>query len=163
MFYNLVLDENKASYAQEISKFSDVDAGQLYSAAVGYFVEAGFLSGYPDGTFKGNNPITRAEFVTIASKFIELNLNGDISFSDVDSSHWAYDSIKSAFNNGWILGYPDGMFAPGKDITRAEAAVIINKMLGWTTAAQTGDSSITDLNGDEWYYDDVIMAANGVI
>jgi hypothetical protein len=163
VFYNLVLDESKASYAQQISKFSDVDAGEWYSEAVGYLVAAEILLGYPDGTFMGDNPITRAEFATIISKFGELNLDGAISFTDVESDDWAYGFITSAFNDGLIKGYPDGTFRPDNNITRAEAVTIINRMLEWDSS-DIGDAStgFTDLAIDEWYYNDIVLAVNGI-
>ena len=161
MFYNLVNDPDKASYTSAVEKFSDVPTDQWYSEAVGYLVARGVLLGYPDGEFKGENNITRAEFVTIASKFDETSLLDDISFPDVDDSHWAYDFIKSAYNNHWITGYPDGTFGPENMITRAEAVVIINRMLEWDPADAHGENPFSDIEPGDWYYNDVLLAANG--
>ena len=163
IFYSLILDANKASFEQEISRFSDVDAGQWYSKAVGYLLSKGMLSGYEDGTFKGNNPITRAEFVTIVSKFCALSQTDTALFEDVSPNHWAYKFVQTVYNNGWITGYPDGTFAPDKMITRAEAVVVVNKMLGWdVNSASEGEISFADLIGNEWYYKDMVVAVNGV-
>ena len=161
MFYNLVKDPDKASFTSAVEKFSDVPTDQWFSEAVGYLVTRGVLLGYPDGEFKGDNNITRAEFVTIASKFDETSLLNDISFPDVDDSHWAYDYIKSAYNNHWITGYPDGTFGPENMITRAEAVVIINRMLEWDPAEAKGENPFSDIEPGDWYYNDVLLAANG--
>ena len=117
---------------------------------------------YIDGTFRGDAAVTRAEFVTIASKFGNINLSGGASFSDVQG-HWATDSIKTTFNNGWISGYPNGTFGPNRMITRAEAAVVINKIISRNlSSAQNGSKQFKDLTGNEWYYKDIFIAANGI-
>jgi hypothetical protein len=161
MFYNLILDPDKASYKSETSKFSDVSGNEWFSEAVGFLVAKEVLTGYPDGTFKGVNPITRAEFVTVASKFGETNPSGNVSFNDVSSAHWAMDYITSAFNNGWITGYPDGSFGPDRNITRAEAAVLTNRILGWEPASEQGNNPFSDISESDWFYRDVLLAANG--
>lgn len=161
IFYTLVIDSAKASFSKNISKFSDVDAEQWYSEAVGYLVEKNILSGYPDGTFRGNNPITRAEFATISSKFEALNKTGVLPFSDVPSGYWAYESILSAYNNKWVSGYPDGTFVPGNSITRAEVVTIVNRMLGVSQTGAKSENTFTDLSEDEWYFNEVLIASNG--
>lgn len=162
IFYNLIFNADKASYVNEATKFSDVEADKWYSAAVGYLVAAEILSGYPDGTFRGNNQITRAEFTTIATKFYESAPTDTISFLDVAESHWAYGFIRSAYSMGLIQGYPDGTFGPELSITRAEAFVIVNKLLGWDASSVAGGKAdFTDLTGSEWYYNDIILAVNG--
>jgi len=162
IFYTLIADTNKANYKSGVAKFSDVPADQWFSESVGYLVAVGVLSGYPDGTFNGNNTITRAEFVTIASQFGVLILDDEKDmFPDVSRDHWAFNFIKSAFNNSWISGYPDGTFGPERNITRAEAVVIINRVLEWDSASAQGENPFSDVVAGEWYYNDVLLAANG--
>ncbi|MDR1639234.1 MAG: S-layer homology domain-containing protein [Clostridiales bacterium] len=145
------------------SSLIDVPAGQWYSNAVGFLTSSGIVSGYPDKTFRGENLITRAEFAAIASKFEAAADSGTLAFTDVNSGHWAYPAIKSAFGHGWISGYSDGSFKPDANITRAEAVIVLNRMLGWDAASSALGSSkaFTDLQGNEWFYKDVIFAANG--
>ena len=162
LFYALILNEGKGAYASEADMFNDVLADQWYSEAVGYLAVAGIINGYEDGAFKGDNPITRAEFAKIAASFAELNLASEISFSDVPASHWAYDYIKSAYNNEWIVGYPDGSFGPDQYITRAEAITIINRILGLGSSAFGGEVKFTDISASDWFYNDVIIAAYGI-
>ena len=163
MFYKLISNPDKADYQSEISKFSDVEADEWYSDAVGFLAAAGIILGYEDGTFRGDNTITRAEFATIASKFGGLNLEDSLPFSDVPEDSWAYQYVLSAYNNGWIAGYPDGTFGPDRNITRAEAVVIINRILGWDVESAQGTLEFTDVPEGAWYYENVLMAANGII
>ena len=148
--------------------FGDAQDGQWYSRAVGYLSAAGIISGYEDGEFKGDAPITRAEFVTVASKFGNAEASEINPYNDISPDHWAYDYIMTAYMNGWVSGYPDGSFGPDDNITRAEAFAIINRMLGWSAdAAQAYDEALasespfTDLRPDEWFFYDVLLAYIG--
>jgi hypothetical protein len=67
----------------------------------------------------------------------------------------------SAYNNGWISGYPDGTFGADRKITRAESFAIANKVLGWAALPTRYEKKPVDLDEDEWYYNDVILAVNG--
>jgi len=164
IFYRLMSESDRQRFAQNPRFLSDVPDGEWFTEAVGVLLAAGVLTGYPDGTFRGHNPITRAEFVTVASRFWGLNLDGSMSFSDVPAGHWAYNFILSAYNNGWVTGYPDGTFGTNRNITRAEAVTIVNRMLGWEAEMLTDNIQLefSDLTGDEWYYSAVMLAANGV-
>jgi len=164
IFYNLMYESDRQRFARNPQLLSDVPEGQWFSEAVGVLVAADVLTGYPDGTFRGQNPITRAEFVTVASKFWGLNLNGSMTFSDVSPNHWAYNFILSAYNNNWVSGYPDGTFGVNRNITRAEAVTVVNRMLEWEAGMLTDNiqREFSDLSGDEWFYDAVMLAANGI-
>ena len=160
IFYALTVDQDKASFATEAGKFSDATADQWYSEAIGFLAAKGVISGYPDGAFRGNDPITRAEFVTIASKFGEMKLEPDSPFTDVAEGHWAVDFIKSAYNNDWISGYPDGTFAPNNNITRAEAMVVVNNMLGWDVDAVRDSDAVS--GGDAVHDGDAVQDSDAV-
>jgi len=127
VFYRLLLETYLDGNAE--TKFSDVPQDAWYSLAIATLTNLGILKGYDDGTFKPNNPITRAEFATVAARFDKLTLVNSIAFNDVPPSHWAVDSINSAFAKGWINGYTDGTFRPSQNITRAEVTRIVNTML----------------------------------
>jgi hypothetical protein len=88
-------------------------------------------------------------------------VSGNLPFSDVEEKHWAYDFILSAYNNGWISGYPDGSFGLNRMIQRAEAFTIANRLLGWKTHSTRDEKRPTDLTGDEWYFQEVMLAVNG--
>ncbi|GAU77017.1 S-layer homology domain-containing protein [Fusibacter sp. 3D3] len=91
---------------------------------------SGFASGYPDGTFRPDEMITRAEFMTLVNKVFYFTQENSINFSDVSVSDWYYSSVKKAVAAGYIKGYPDNTMGPNRSITRQEAAIIIAKVKG---------------------------------
>lgn len=89
------------------------------------------INGYPDNTFKPNNPISRAEFVSIVVRAFDLK--GDkatLSFKDSNEiGDWAKEAIAKAVQAGIINGYDDGTFRPNENIRRSEIAVIIARAM----------------------------------
>lgn len=162
MFYALLLDKNVT-----ITKtFSDVEDDAWYATAVNTMASLGMLGGYPDGTFRPDAPITRAEFAAIALAFAYDPASASCSYTDVSANAWYYTYVAQATTYGWIGGYPDGSFRPNNSITRAEVAVIVNNMLG-----RSADKSYIDRNADElvsfvdlskthWAYYTIMEATN---
>lgn len=110
------------------SKVSDIQ-GSWAEAQISKWMEKGLISGYPDGGFKPDHSITRAELVALINKsfgFVELE---ERSFKDVKASDWYYSSLLAANAAGYIQGYSDGSFGPNKKVTRQEFAVIVSKLL----------------------------------
>ncbi len=96
--------------------------------------EYGIISGYEDGSFRPDLPITRAEFAKIMSLIpdIKYNPQNDSSFLDVSEDKWYYDSVKKAAQLGIISGDADGNFRPESNITREEAAAVTERgRLNW--------------------------------
>ena len=116
-------------YTPRSNNFSDVHAG-WYAQAVSYLASRNIVQGYPDGTFRPNASITRAELTAVMSRFFEINENGTHSFNDVSGSHWAIMYINNAVNRGWVEGFPNGTFRPNNSTTRAEAVTLLNRVLG---------------------------------
>lgn len=161
MFYAIVDDPNKNNFTSKAAVFSDVGVDKWYSEAVGYLTEAGIVAGYPDGTFRGDAEITRAEFAKIVSGFEGLTPTGDMPFPDVGESHWAYKYILSCYNRKWITGYPDGTFQPDRLIIRAEAVTIMNRAIGRNLSDYLGlGTRFPDVNPDAWYYPEIVAASN---
>ncbi len=146
---------------------SDVYAGDWYADTVGYAVQKGIVSGYPDGSFKPNQAITRAEFASIASRFAELTEEKDLTFSDLDASHWGYKAIRLAASNGWISGYPDNTFRPEQAITRAEVTSITNRILNryadldWINAHNDEVIHFSDVSTSDWFFEPIMEATMG--
>ena len=143
--------------------FTDIENGKWYSQAIAYLTSIGILTGYGDGTFKPNEPITRAEFAAVISRFDESAAAGAaLNFSDVPETHWAFGAISKAVEKSWLNGYPDGTFKPQNAITRAEAVTVINNMLNRELAAADFPADaprFSDLAESHWAYADVIEAA----
>ena len=162
-FYRLLKPEFKATIETETNSFSDVAADRWSNKAISTMANGGFIVGDENGNFNPSNPITRAEFVAIANKFLGTDvIVPDMNqFSDI-SGHWAEKAILAAANGAyWISGYSDGTFKPNNYITRAEAMTIINKMLvryGDTTAENV--KAWPDVSAADWYYSQVIEATN---
>jgi len=94
--------------------------------------QKGMISGYPDGTFKPDNLVTRAEISTMISRARDWSFT-DVSsdFPDVPPTHWSYPYVMAVKEKGVVGGYPDGTFKPDNQATRAENSVMISKMMLW--------------------------------
>ncbi|SET34187.1 Leucine rich repeat-containing protein [Natronincola peptidivorans] len=103
--------------------------GHWAGAVINKWIEEGLASGYPDGSFRPNNPITRAEFIALTNKAFEFTEETTISFNDVKEGDWFAASIKRAIAAGYISGYPDGRMGPGNQISRQETAVVLTKLM----------------------------------
>lgn len=168
MMFARLLKERPAKGRKYIMPYKDIKENQWYAYAVTFMSEKKLVSGYPDGTFKPNKPITRAEFASIASRFDKLATNNaDLKFSDVRKSHWAYKVIGSAEAKGWISGYPDGTFKPEKNITRAEVVSLTNRILNryadldFAKAHVQELAPMIDMYYTHWAYGPVVEAMNG--
>ena len=137
-----------------------------YNKAINAVVQRDIMKGYPDGTFKPNDAITRAEFTQMIAT-IDNKAYGVAPFADV-VGHWAERPIGSEYQAGRIAGYPDGMFRPDNHITRAEAAVILNKIFERNFDAMSllkcknlqMIKYFTDLDASFWGYNDMVEATN---
>ena len=162
IFYRLLTDDAREYFWSNDSGFSDVKAGDWFNTAVSTMVNAGILTGYNDGTFRPSDPITRAEFATIAARFLSDPYSLQDQFYDTEG-HWAEVYINRAAEVGWINGYNDGSFRPNKAITRAEAVTLVNNVLGREPHADYMlDDMITwpDNPKSAWYYEDIQEATN---
>lgn len=164
IFFRLLEDGIRNENFTHQNDFSDVAADAWYCSSVSTLSRMGIIAGYPDGTFRPNAPITRAEFAAIATRF---DNNGDktpVSFTDI-IGHWAEGEITVAANHGWVSGYGDGTFRPQNQITRAETMSLVNrvlKRLPETSADLLPDMITWTDNADtsSWYYLPVQEATN---
>lgn len=157
IFYRLLKKTYKDGNAS--STFTDVAYDAWYSLAVSTLADLGIIMGYEDGTFRPDDPITRAEFATIASRFDKLTSVQDNIFSDVDENHWAVAYINTAYQNGWINGYEDGTFKPQQSITRAEVVKIVNTMLNRNPDHIEIENPYNDITEAHWAYIHVMEAS----
>lgn len=164
IFFRLLRDEVRDGAFTTSNTYSDVAYGKWYNNPISTMSALGIITGYPDGTFKPNKPITRAEFAAIAARFDETQSGKSATFSDV-IGHWAAKEIGIAYYNEWIKGYPDGTFKPDQNITRAEAMTMINRVLERKPESPadllTNMNKWTDnMDTSKWYYLDVQEATN---
>lgn len=103
--------------------------GHWAQSTITQWTSKGYISGYPDGTFKPDNSITRAEFVVLVNKAMGYTKKGNAYFKDLSSSHWAYNEIMKGVSAGYISGDASGTFRPDDPVSRQEAAVMISKIL----------------------------------
>ena len=164
IFFRLLKDDVRNAYFTSYNNYSDVQLGKWYNNPISTMSALGIIKGYPDGTFRPNAPITRAEFAAIAARFDETATRGTTTFTDV-YGHWAADEIAKAYDNNWIKGYPDGTFRPDRNITRAEAMTLINRVLD--RAPESPSDLLPDMNKwsdnmdtTKWYYLAVQEATN---
>ena len=157
IFFRLLTDDVRDENLTKTNRYSDVAATSWYNTAVSTLSSMGIITGYPDGTFRPNAAITRAEFAAIAARFDNDGDKTAAKFSDI-ATHWAKDEISIAYNNGWITGYPDGTFGPQRNITRAETATMINRVLDRVPSEEShllsrGVMQIwPDANPGDWFY-----------
>ncbi len=162
MFYALLLDKD----VEITTSFSDVPADAWYAKAVNTLSSLGMLGGYPDGTYRPDAPITRAEFAAVALAFARESASASCSYADVSTNAWYYTYVAQASTYGWIGGYPDNTFRPDNQITRAEVCVIVNNMLSRAADQRYIDrnadelTSFADLTSNHWAYYTVMEATN---
>ena len=164
IFFRLLTDDVRDENLTKTNRYSDVAATSWYNTAVSTLSSMGIITGYPDGTFRPNAAITRAEFAAIAARFDNDGDKTAAKFSDI-ANHWAKDEISIAYNNDWITGYPDGTFGPQRDITRAETMTLVNRVLN--RQPETEDDLLPNMtvwtdnaNPKAWYYLAVQEATN---
>jgi hypothetical protein len=145
-----LLDMEEVSVA---NLFRDVSNGS--QDLVAFFTSAGIIDGYPDGSFGGARGLTRAEFVVIMSRVLKLDItdSGETILSDV-AGHWSEKYINAFTAAGYVDGFPDGTFQPEEQITRAQAVVVINRIIGAVKQSLSG--KFTDLTPDHWAYEDIM-------
>ena len=165
MFARLLTEQIEADKTYS-STFNDVAKDCWAANYIGYMQQFGIVTGYEDGSFRPDAPVTRAEFAAIASRFEKLT-QGSASFTDVPDTHWAVRYINFAATRGWVTGYEDGSFKPEHSITRAEVAAVTCRLLE-RSADQTYIRShigelrtFADVTENHWAYWYAMEAANG--
>ena len=112
------------------------------------------MKGYPDGSFKPDQPITRAEFAVILSHVLK-DETAPSPFKDT-AGHWAKDAIDKAYAQGIIKGYGDNSFRPDALVSRAEAVAMANRT--FRLQKTVVENPFTDITSDHWAYNDILTA-----
>ena len=165
MFARLLTEQIEADKTYS-STFSDVPKGYWAANYIGYMQQFGIVTGYTDGSFRPNAPVTRAEFAAIASRFEKLT-QGSKSFTDVPNTYWAARYINFAATRGWVTGYSDGTFKPENPITRAEVAAVTCRLLersadqNYIRSHLNELRTFSDMTESHWAYWYAMESANG--
>src|SRR5450759_2369563 len=103
------------------------------------WMDKGLIKGYPDGTFKPDQNVTRAEFMTLANRAFGYTAVVPITYTDVKAGSWYAPEVAKAKAAGYISGYPDGTMKPENPITREEVATIVARIKNLTSDANAAD------------------------
>ena len=168
IFFRLLTDDARDRYWSQTNTYFDVIPEAWYNNAISTLSNMGIINGYEDGSFRPDNPITRAELTKIAVSFFGSAGNNfkSSSFTDVADGAWYSSFIAAAEELGLVKGYGDGTFLPDNLITRAEAFTIVNRTL---KRAPHKDHLLPgydmnvwpdNMDTNAWYYAEVQEATN---
>ena len=169
IFFRLITDDFRAQMWMQTNPYSDVSLQQWFNNAISTMTNARIFYGMPDGSFQPDRPITRAEFAAAITRFldaghIEAYYGEPDVFTDI-AGHWAQQQINVIGQLGWAVGTGNREFEPNRNITRAEVAILINRMLRrrleFVSDTLTGMIIWPD-NTDEttWYFLEIQEATN---
>jgi parallel beta-helix repeat protein len=140
--------------------FKDVPTGYWAKTYIEALASKNIIAGFPDGSFRPDEPVTRAQFAAIVSKaFQPQTKRQSTQFPDVPSNFWAYQVIQSAYQSGFVSGYPDHTFRPQEQIPRVQALVSLANGLGLSADNQNIISFYTDASQIPQYATGSIAAA----
>lgn len=135
-----------AAFADSSQK-EDV-SGHWAKEQLSTWIDSGLMQGYPDGSYKPNQPITRAELATLINRTFNLvEVNSSSKFSDLSVQDPFYQEILKAVANGYMNGYADGTIKPDSYVSRQEAAVMLGKAYGLPLQSALGSSALSDVKG----------------
>lgn len=138
------------------ASFSDVSASFIYKAQIETLADRGIVKGNPDGTFKPDNTVNRAEMLTLLYRAAGKTPSAPSSkcFKDVPTDAWFAAVVCDAAKSGYVGGYPDGSFKPEQAVNRVESLKMIHAVLGMTLNAQASTDPLkvfTDVSLSAWY------------
>lgn len=163
MLYRLLTDAQLKAIYSDKNDFSDVSADAWFNEAVSTLSNGGYILGFPDGTFRPDEYMTRAEFASVLARLIDP-LESETVYPDMPEEHWAHDDVMTATAAGWIIGTNSG-FEPDRCITRAEVITALNRLLDrgidQGSTLPEGYRTWSDVSPDDWFFYDIVEATNG--
>lgn len=119
------------------SIFYDIQ-GNWAQGCINRLAEQGIINGYPDGSFRPDLYINRAEFAAIVGKAFPqaVQTRNAVEFKDVPGYYWAHEQIKQAYQTGFISGYPRKLFKPSQKISRTQVLVALTSGLNYSPTMQ---------------------------
>jgi exopolysaccharide biosynthesis protein len=148
----LYFDQLQAVYKDNYKEpiYTDLKATHWASSTIEYLNTKELIKGYPNGTFKPESTITRAEAATIIARALDITKTKNITFSDVKATHFAYDAIAAVAEKGIITGREASKFSPDGKLTRAEMATILKRAYNLTG---TTALPFKDVPSSHWAYE----------
>ncbi|MBM7551683.1 S-layer homology domain-containing protein [Thalassobacillus pellis] len=137
--------------------FTDLDPTPWAEEEITYLSNLDIINGYGNGKFGPTNNITRAQvaLMLVTDLHPERQTAVDPGFTDVTKSNFYYDAIAIAFEKGYLNGYPDGSFQPSATISRAEAAVMVDR--AYEIKGEGDATHFSDVNvGYSWALDSIL-------
>lgn len=154
--------ETKVAMGTTSKIFNDIK-GHWGKSHIEYLVEKNILTGYPDGTFKPDKPITRAEASTVLVKQLNLKTKDlDLAFDDI-KKHWGKDYINAATKEGILTGYPNKTFKPDNLLSRGELSAILVRAYQFEVKDKNAKLIFKDVSTNFWAYDYIRkLGQNGI-
>ncbi|MBD2355155.1 S-layer homology domain-containing protein [Tolypothrix sp. FACHB-123] len=151
-----LLSQDTTTPGATTTNLSDVASNYWASPFITALAQRNIIAGFPDGTFKPDQAVTRAQFAAMIQKAFNQNPVRQLTtggFSDVPANYWAADAIREAYETGFMSGYPGNRFLPNEQIPKVQAIVALSSGL---TLASSSDAA-TVLNS---YYTDASSVPN---
>lgn len=166
ILFRLLTDESRDKYMTKTNSFSDVNEGSWYNNAISTLANAKIVNGVGGGLFEPTRAVTRAEFSAMIARLFSVEYTGSTLFEDLNG-HWASNYMNLLKLLGILKGDGNGNANPDDNLTRAEAAAMVNRLVGRMASASstsgcTGTIITFPDNADTgvWYYADILEATN---
>jgi len=148
--------------------FSDVNFGAWYYSYVALAHSHGLIQGFPDGSFRPNQSITRQEFAAMMARTTTALTAGILPYTDAANvSYWALDYVYTMLRLGWMRGDAVGTFRPQENISRAESAALLGRALGRGDITAISIANVPNVrifpdatDSSAWYFFYVVEASN---
>jgi len=168
MLYRLLDDDTHAKFDTSTNRFSDINAtnGSWYITEVNTLANAGVIDGFPNGTFRPNDQVTRAQLVKMVVAVMGLVEGSTEPYADVAPSDWYYTYVATAYTKGWTNGWATtNAFNANNPMKRFEVVTFVNNALGRCVDTNFINSHVVltfkDVNETDAFYGAVMEAANG--
>lgn len=148
----LYFDQLQAVYRDDYKEplYTDLKLSHWASSTIEYLNTNELVKGYPNGTFKPESTISRAEAATIIARALGISSTNKVAFDDVKASHFAYGAIAAVSEKGIITGREASKFSPDGKLTRAEMATILKRAYHLSGTAKL---PFKDVPSSHWAYD----------
>jgi len=134
------------------TSFSDIPESHENYEAITYLAQKGIINGYPDGTFKPDATVTRAEALKLILEGINATMEiSEVPFKDVATADWAYKYISTAYLKSIVSGYPDGKFKAGNTVNKAEFFKILFTAMDANISKKVSEDPFKDVSKKDWF------------